>query len=290
MFILSAVKVSKGDRFDAFVGEMSEAVIAPLLKQLNSCSSECAPWEEADYIWWGAGGQCSQLLLTHRDKRGAAAAAAAALTPFAHPLQCLCQLWIHRYSSYVCHLLHHHHLRPERALLLELLKMWSLGGETSTTKGPNTGLNQHKWAHLAHCCCRILDTAGMFDQSMFKPAETWTFLDLPECQRFTWKSENHLLIINLLIHHLQTNLTGYCSCLSQLEIGLLFTHQMGVWDKSLSKMLIVIQGPWMCIWVVAVFFCLFFPVRFVSALHHYVHCYGGKFYHAGASGRCSLDW
>lgn len=43
MFILSAVKVSKEDRFDAFVGEMSEAVIAPLLKQLNSCSSECAP-------------------------------------------------------------------------------------------------------------------------------------------------------------------------------------------------------------------------------------------------------
>lgn len=191
MFILSAVKVNKGDIFDAFVGEMSEAVIPPLLKQLNSCSSECAPWEEADYIWWGAGEQCSQLLLTHRDKRGAAAAA---LTPFAHPLQCLCRLWIHRYSSYVCHLLHHH-LQPEGALLL---KMWSLGGETSTTKGPNTGLNQHKWAHLAHWCCRILDTAGMFDQSMFRPAETWTFLDLPECQTVCLLGKVKILLLLLI--------------------------------------------------------------------------------------------
>lgn len=56
------------------------------------------------------------------------------------------------------------------------------GRRNSTTKGPNMGWNQHKWLRLAHCCFRILDAAGMFDKSTLKPAETGTFLDLPECQ------------------------------------------------------------------------------------------------------------
>lgn len=105
------------------------------------------------------------------------------------------------------------------------------GRRNSSTKGPNIGINQHKRAHLALCCYRILDTAGMFDKSTFKPAETWTFLDLPEYQTFCLL-ETLKIFMNLLIHHLKTNLTGYCSCLSQLEIRLLLTHQMGFGDKS----------------------------------------------------------